>query len=371
MANYQPNYVYSPLYGNRYMGGSRTPAPSTGSAGQVDTSAIQSRNTAVGVPYSPVAQEEQPLGPVGWSSTGRDQSAVESLGTFGFRDLTGITTDPFEGTDYLTQGFGSPTPINTTFTAPVPEQTPSPAVAFSGSDGGNETNPQQNIYAGQGMTGPSSYSGEFSLSNPMDVGWGLYSVGRDLPPLAQALVPGVQAAQFVGGQILDQEIDRIDDSYTVMNTVPSNVVTSSDEFGNVYASGYKPDSVINESNTNLSAAQFSQLSNSLPEGASVQGVDASGNVNVTMPDGTTARAGVSPNTGQVNTYNFNVNDTVTYSDSDKFRDDTDGDQFGGSPSTSSTQNTAASEDAYSAPAAAPQTNDELDADSADSGSGGK
>ena len=52
MANYQPNYIYSPLYGNRYMGGSRTPAPSTGGTGQVDTTAIQSRNTAVGVPYS-------------------------------------------------------------------------------------------------------------------------------------------------------------------------------------------------------------------------------------------------------------------------------------------------------------------------------
>ena len=147
---------------------------------------------------------------------------------------------------------------------------------------------------------------------------------------------------------------------------------SHDQIGNVYASGYKPDSVINESNTNLSAAEFSQLSNSLPEDASVQGVDAAGNVNITMPDGTTARAGVSPNTGQVNTYNFNVDDTTTYSNSNQFQDNDDGDQIGQDAyGGSSTSNTAASEDAnVSSTPSAPQTNDELDADSADNGSSG-
>jgi hypothetical protein len=370
MANYQPNYIYSPLYGNRYMGGSRTPAPSTGGAGQVDTSSIQSRNTAVGVPYSPVVQEQQ--GPYGFSSTGRDQSAIESLGTFGFRDMSGLTMDPFEGTDYLTNGFGSPAPINTRYVESVPEATVAPPVSFDG--GGDNDNSINNIYSGQGIQAASSGSNDrMSFETmPMDLAWGLYGVGRDLPPLAQALVPGVQAAQFVGGQMLDQQIDAIDQSFNVLDTVPDNVVTSSDQYGNVYASGYKPDSVINESNTDLSPAEFSQLSNSLPEGASVQGVDAAGNVNVTMPDGTTARAGVSPNTGQVNTYNFNVNDTVTYSNSDQFQDNDDGDQFSEDAYSggSTTESTAASEDAYSAPTTAPQTNEELDADSADSGTGG-
>ena len=154
MANYQPNYVYSPLYGNRYMGGSRTPAPSTGGAGQVDTSAIQSRNTAVGVPYTPVVEEQQPLGPIGFSSTGRDQSAVESLSNFGFRANPNMLVDPFEGTDYLSGGFGSPSPINTTYVQSVPESIPTPSVSFDGGggDGPSDNSSYQNLMSTQDAT---------------------------------------------------------------------------------------------------------------------------------------------------------------------------------------------------------------------------
>ena len=182
MANYQPNYIYSPLYGNRYMGGSRTPAPSTGGAGQVDTSSIQSRNTAVGVPYSPVVQEQQ--GPYGFSSTGRDQSAVESLGTFGFRDMSGLTMDPFEGTDYLTNGFGSPAPINTRYVESVPEPQVSAPVDFNsgGGDGydnsafRNEDAVRMDSYAALGAVNP-----EFNAQ---------YSAYADAP-LVEKIVGGV------------------------------------------------------------------------------------------------------------------------------------------------------------------------------------
>ena len=182
MANYQPNYIYSPLYGNRYMGGSRTPAPSTGGAGQVDTSSIQSRNTAVGVPYSPVVQEQQ--GPYGFSSTGRDQSAVESLGTFGFRDMSGLTMDPFEGTDYLTNGFGSPAPINTRYVESVPEATVAPPVSFNGGgDNGVDNSAfrtedalRMNTYSALGATNP-----EFNAQ---------YSAYADAP-LVEKIVGGV------------------------------------------------------------------------------------------------------------------------------------------------------------------------------------
>jgi len=369
MANYQPNYIYSPLYGNRYMGGSRTPAPSTGGAGQVDTTAIQSRNTAVGVPYSPVVQEQQ--GPYGFSSTGRDQSAIESLGTFGFRDMSGLTMDPFEGTDYLTNGFGSPAPINTRYVESVPEATVAPPVSFDG--GGNDNNEPMSY--GQGIQAASSGSND-SMSfetMPMDLAWGLYGVGRDLPPLAQALVPGVQAAQFVGGQMLDQQIDAIDSSFDALNT-PEGMLAVSDQYGNVTYQ-YDPANPSFGAQTNLDANQYAGFVSSLPEGAEVQGVDAVGNVNVTMPDGTTARAGVSPTTGQVNTYNFNVNDTATYSNAGQFQDNDDGDQIGQDAyGGGSTSNTAASEDAnVGSTPSAPQTNSELDADSADNGSdsGGK
>ena len=240
MANYQPNYIYSPLYGNRYMGGSRTPAPSTGGAGQVDTSAIQSRNTAVGVPYTPVVQEEKPLGPIGFSSTGRDQSAVESLSPFGFRDISGITNDPFEGTDYLTNGFGSPSPINTTYIQSVPEPVTVPTVTFGG-DGGSNTQTSSgmssqggwssSLEGGQGIAADDSFG--------MDLGWGLYSYGEKAPFFA----PGKALASAVGGAILDSQIDAIDQSFNALDadptapsfqsTIDEPAVTISDDYGNV------------------------------------------------------------------------------------------------------------------------------------------
>lgn len=182
MANYQPNYIYSPLYGNRYMGGSRTPAPSTGGAGQVDTSSIQSRNTAVGVPYSPVVQEQQ--GPYGFSSTGRDQSAIESLGTFGFRDMSGLTMDPFEGTDYLTNGFGSPAPINTRYVESVPEATVAPPVSF---DGGGDNGVDNSAFRTEDALRMDTYSALGAVNPEFNAQYSAYADA----PLVEKIVGGV------------------------------------------------------------------------------------------------------------------------------------------------------------------------------------
>lgn len=182
MANYQPNYIYSPLYGNRYMGGSRTPAPSTGGAGQVDTSSIQSRNTAVGVPYSPVVQEQQ--GPYGFSSTGRDQSAIESLGTFGFRDMSGLTMDPFEGTDYLTNGFGSPAPINTRYVESVPEATVAPPVSFNG---GGDNGVDNSAFRTEDALRMDTYSALGAVNPEFNAQYSAYADA----PLVEKIVGGV------------------------------------------------------------------------------------------------------------------------------------------------------------------------------------
>ena len=376
MANYQPNYIYSPLYGNRYMGGSRTPAPSTGGAGQVDTSSIQSRNTAVGVPYSPVVQEQQ--GPYGFSSTGRDQSAVESLGTFGFRDMSGLTMDPFEGTDYLTNGFGSPAPINTRYVESVPEPQVSAPVNFN-SGGGDSNNYTPNYsYDNQSQF---SYDSTPNNNDEMIAALANYGYGfKDTPDLVQALKPGAYlargAANMMTWQKNEEELAALDKYNAVMDPVTGQPIDPNLEavvnLDGTITYQYRNDGVFNQDNTKLSAEQFGSLQNSLPEGAEVQGVDAAGNVNVTMPDGTTARAGVSPNTGKVNTYNFNVNDTTTYSNSNQFQDYTDGDEIGQDAyGGSSTSNTAASENAnVGSTPSAPQTNEELDADSTDSGTGG-
>ena len=182
MANYQPNYIYSPLYGNRYMGGSRTPAPSTGGVGQVDTTAIQSRNTAVGVPYSPVAQEQQ--GPYGFSSTGRDQSAVESLGTFGFRDMSGLTMDPFEGTDYINNGFGSSAPINTRYVESVPEATVAPPVSF---DGGGDNGVDNSAFRTEDALRMDTYSALGATNPEFNAQYSAYADA----PLVKKIVGGV------------------------------------------------------------------------------------------------------------------------------------------------------------------------------------
>jgi len=403
MANYQPNYIYSPLYGNRYMGGSRTPAPSTGGAGQVDTSSIQSRNTAVGVPYSPVVQEK-PLGPVGWSSTGRDQSVVESLGNFGFRDMSGLTMDPFEGTDYISNGFGSPAPINTRYVESVPEPQVTAPVSFDSGSGGDD------YTSNYSYDNQSVYSRDSTPTNNDETIAALYSYGvgyKDTPDLVQALKPGAYlakgAANMMTWQKNEEELAALDKYNAVMDPVtgqPNNpnikaIVNPDGTITYDYVEGSTFDG------NDLSADQFGALQ--AQDNVSVSGLDAAGNVNVTVtnPDGTTydARAGVSPTTGQVNTYNFNVKDTVTTQapsnpigytgpmsvndapivgpDGTPYNIDTVTASTGSNNTTTSsngfnnnTSNTAASEDAYSTTPSSPQTTEELDADSMDNGSGG-
>ena len=226
MANYQPNYIYSPLYGNRYMGGSRTPAPSTGGTGQVDTTAIQSRNTAVGVPYSPVVQEQQ--GPYGFSSTGRDQSAVESLGTFGFRDMSGLTMDPFEGTDYLTNGFGSPAPINTRYVESVPEATVAPPVSFNGGgDNGVDNSAfrtedalRMDTYSALGATNPEFNAQYSAYANAPLVEKIVGGVGLDMYRRAN-LKDAYNKEALAQGQVMD-DVNLLDEDVFGVDPLPDS-----------------------------------------------------------------------------------------------------------------------------------------------------
>lgn len=226
MANYQPNYIYSPLYGNRYMGGSRTPAPSTGGTGQVDTTAIQSRNTAVGVPYSPVVQEQQ--GPYGFSSTGRDQSAVESLGTFGFRDMSGLTMDPFEGTDYLTNGFGSPAPINTRYVESVPEATVAPPVSFNGGgDNGVDNSAfrtedalRMDTYSALGATNPEFNAQYSAYANAPLVEKIVGGVGLDMYRRAN-LKDAYNKEALAQGQVMD-DVNLLDEYVFGVDPLPDS-----------------------------------------------------------------------------------------------------------------------------------------------------
>lgn len=298
MPNYQPNYIYSPLYGSRYMGGSRTPAPSTGSAGQVDKSAVQGRSNTIGVPYYNLPEEEQ--GPIGWSGTGRDQSAVESLSSFGFRPLDTLQKDPFEETGYFT------TNVETTETTipvdnTVPE-TDAPPVNFSGDGGDYGTS----MYTqGQGILPSSSNN---IIPNEMDLAWALYGMENNIPDFMKPFIPGGYLSD-VGKYLLDKQIDNIDKSYSFMSKpAPEGMKIASDASGNTY---YVWDEDNPYADSGLTANQFAELQSR--DDVTINGLDPQGNINVTVtnPDGSTyeARAGVSPNTGLVNTYNFNLDDT--------------------------------------------------------------
>jgi len=169
MPNYDPNYIYSPKYGTRYMG-QKIPAPAQGGAGSQDLASApvnyeagvnpsaSATNSAGVVPTGEAANgniSQNMNGPVGWTdSTGRDTSAISNLGDFGFRPLTNeddplsdfdtiITTPPVTGGGIPTTGTTlSPTtptipPVvaPTTPTAPTTVTSPSiPRVTTTTSD---------------------------------------------------------------------------------------------------------------------------------------------------------------------------------------------------------------------------------------------
>ena len=154
--------------------------------------------------------------------------------------MSGLTMDPFEGTDYLTNGFGSPAPINTRYVESVPEATVAPPVSFDGG-GDNNTNTNTSLSSSGGwsssLDGGQGIMADDSLG--MDVGWGLYSYGTSAPFIA----PGKVLAEAVGGAILDTQIENIDDSFDALDadksapsfksTIDEEAVTISDDVGNV------------------------------------------------------------------------------------------------------------------------------------------
>lgn len=154
MPNYQPNYIYSPRYGSRYMG-NNTPAPATGGIGQADPLSApvnHEAGTNTGAQQGSISTGAQgPQGSlgappvmsmdgnaVGWaSSTGRDTSAISNLGDFGFREKS-VTSDPFDE-DYFktpTNNFDPWQPAKE-----VPTMTGAPEISSSSSGGGDYSVP--------------------------------------------------------------------------------------------------------------------------------------------------------------------------------------------------------------------------------------
>ena len=285
MPNFQPNYIYSPLYGNRYLGGSRAHAPSTGSAGQVENTAVQ-RAATVGVPY--VAPQEVSQGqPIGWSGTGRDQSAVSSLGNFGFVPRESLVQP---GVMDTTDTYFDVPELDSTGSFQVPTTGESTIPSFSY---GDESDNSVGSDYGQGILPDSSIG--------MDVAWDLYDLGTNAPWYS----PGMKMfGELVGGAMLDSQIENISDSFDAMENVPAGLQTTSDAAGNVtYV--YAPDSLASESN--LDANDYAKFANSITsQGGSIVGLDASGNVVATKPDGTTVRSQAGGNS-----VNFNITDVVT------------------------------------------------------------
>ena len=285
MPNFQPNYIYSPLYGNRYLGGSRAHAPSTGTAGQVENTAVQ-RAATVGVPY--VAPQEVSEGqPIGWSGTGRDQSAVSSLGNFGFVPRESLVQ---QGVMDTTDNYFDVPELDSTGSFQVPTTGESTIPSFSY---GDESDNSVGTDYGQGILPDNSLD--------MDLAWGLYDLGTNAPVYA----PGMKIfGELVGGAMLDSQIENISDSFDAMDNVPAGLQTTSDAAGNVtYV--YAPDSLASESN--LDANDYAKFANNITsQGGNIEGLDASGNVVATKADGTTVRSQAGGNS-----VNFNITDVVT------------------------------------------------------------
>ena len=363
MPNFQPNYIYSPLYGNRYLGGSRAHAPSTGTAGQVENTAVQ-RAATVGVPY--VAPQEVSQGqPIGWSGTGRDQSAVSSLGDFGFVPKKSLVQ---QGVMDTTDNYFDVPELDFTGSFQVPTTGESTIPSFSY---GDESDNSVGTDYGQGILPDSSVD--------MDLAWGLYDLGTNAPVYA----PGMKIfGELVGGAMLDSQIENISDSYDAMENVPTGLQTTSDAAGNVtYV--YAPDSLASESN--LDANDYAKFADSITsQGGNIVGLDASGNVVATKPDGTTVRSQAGGNS-----VNFNITDVVTKEFGDQGDpapsqdlstnvtdyldiDDTFETPIPDIPDIDSTYTSGSGNDGSdnnynSSPPESPQTSDELDADSMDSG----
>jgi len=147
----------------------------------------------------------------------------------GFREDFSYLYDPLEGYDLPT------TPSNKFIYKPLfpaQEEIPEPVVIPQDNGGDLEDNrPYYNTPTGRVYD---QGDGSFTYDNkqafapgsiPSELAWGAYNFGKDMPDWAQAVVPGVQAAQFLGGLALNNQIDAIDtqfDRLTPPDLQPNN-----------------------------------------------------------------------------------------------------------------------------------------------------
>ena len=310
MPNFQPNFIYSPLYGSRYLGGTRAHSPSTGKAGEVENASVQRSSTVGGPTYVPsdVTQGQ----PVGWSGTGRDQSEVSLLGNFGFVPIdtanSFLNQEAQEAPEFQEQEtdsyFDVPTIDSTgSFQVPTTATQDIPAISFSSDDSDYHDNLEKNY--GQGIVDPDGYEAQFFNF--------LSDYGQN--PLA----PGAMVTNFLSDQFFDSQERALEEADDKFLNAPRGVNAVGDQFGNVtyewdrsiYPEGDEP---------NLNPNEFGKLVNDIQEkGGIITGLDASGNINYIDKEGNPRR---SQSTGS--TINTNLKDDVRgLYESNQGRDDDD------------------------------------------------
>ena len=298
MPNFQPNFIYSPLYGSRYLGGSRAHSPSTGKAGEVENASVQRSSTVGGPAYvsSDVTQGQ----PVGWSGTGRDQSGVSSLGNFGFVPIdtanSFLNQEALEAPEFQEQEtdsyFDVPT-IDTTgsFQVPTTATQDIPAISFSSDNDDSDYHDNLEKNYGQGIVDPDGY--ESQLFNFLS------DYGQN--PFA----PGSMVTNFLSDQFFDSQEKALEEADDKFLNAPRGVKAVGDQFGNVtyewdrsiYPEGKEP---------NMNPNEFGDfLDNVRDQGGVVTGLDASGNINYIDSKGNQRR---SQSTGS--SANFNLGKTT-------------------------------------------------------------
>jgi len=178
------------------------------------------------------------------------------LGEDPFKDL--FLKEPFEYTEFN-----------------IPREEEAPPIIIPDTSGGEDRDtrtyyntPTGRVYSnGEGTYTYDDKQAFAPGSIPSELAWGAYNLGRDMPDWAQAVVPGVQGAQFLGGLALDSQIDAIDTQYDRLTPpdlqpnnynfnkknqpqgIPaSNLISVTDEAGNVryVEKGSKEEKKLNE-----------------------------------------------------------------------------------------------------------------------------
>ena len=237
MPQYQPNYLYSPRYGSRYMG-NNVHAPASGPLGAQDEQAAEAKKEAAQgnqqqpQVQSPYGDNPPPQGQydawAAWDTSGRQD--VGSLGEFGFRDFY---QSGGPGYGPIPQGGGWQPPTQTTQTPDVSFDTSSSGGGGTGGYGtgtGSGYGPGSGTYGTGGIGEGSGFSSSTNLGGDVSSATANPSYGGS--PYSVVVNPDGSTTMMQ-----TSEVGNLGEGYTV---VDSQYGVWTDAYGNTVQVGSDP-----------------------------------------------------------------------------------------------------------------------------------